>query len=292
MSWRWLFLINVPLCLVALALGLRIVPHEDGVPGRRLDVRGLLLLPPGLALLTYGLARTTAGGGVDPRRIGALVAGVALCGGFVVHGRGLGRDALLDLGLLADRGFRACATLAASFGALMFGMLFLLPLYWESIRGATPLEAGLLMVPQGIGSLISLLVVGRLADRHGSRTVVLVGLVVASLATIPFVLADESTPVAPAARRPRAAGDGAERGAHAGECGGVPGTAAGGGALRDQPADGAAARGRLARRRGRRGGAAEPGRRGAARARPPRSRSTSCTAGRARWPRRWRRRSA
>ncbi len=196
-SWRWLFLINVPLCLIPLAFGLRIVPHEDGVRGRRLDVRGLLLLPPGLALLTYGLARTAAGAAADPVALGTLAAGVGLIAGFVAHARGLGRDALLDIGLLADRGFRACATMAASFGALMFGMLFLLPLYWESVRGATPLQAGLLMVPQGIGSLISLLVVGRLADRHGSRIVVLVGLVIAGLATIPFTLADESTPIAP-----------------------------------------------------------------------------------------------
>ncbi len=77
-SWRWLFLVNVPLCLVPLVFGLRIVPHEDGVPGRRLDVRGLVLLPPGLALVTYGLARTTAAGGADPVALGALAAGVAL----------------------------------------------------------------------------------------------------------------------------------------------------------------------------------------------------------------------
>jgi EmrB/QacA subfamily drug resistance transporter len=194
-SWRWLFLVNVPLCLAVLALGRRVIPPEAGVPGRRLDVVGLVLLAPGLGLLTYGLARTAAGGGVDAAAVVTLGAGAALVGAFVAHARGLGRDALVDLGLLADRGFRACATMAASFGALMFGMLFILPLYWESVRGRTPLEAGLLMVPQGIGSLISLLVVGRLADRHGSRPVVLVGLVVASLATVPFVLADEATPI-------------------------------------------------------------------------------------------------
>jgi EmrB/QacA subfamily drug resistance transporter len=194
-SWRWLFLVNVPLCLVPLALGLRILPREDGVRGRRLDIVGLLLLPPALALFTYGLARTAAGGGFDGVAIGTLAGGLVLAAAFVAHARGLGRDALIDLGLLADRGFRACATMATSFGALMFGMLFLLPLYWESVRGSTPLEAGLLMVPQGIGSLISLLIVGRLADRHGSRIIVLVGLVLASLATIPFALADESTPI-------------------------------------------------------------------------------------------------
>jgi MFS family permease len=172
------------------------LPHEEGVGGRRLDVVGLALLPPGLALLTYGLARTASGGGADAGAIGALAAGLALVGAFVVHARGRGREALLDLDLLADRGFRACAAMAGSFGALMFGMLFLLPLYWESVRGSTPLEAGLLMLPQALGSLIALLNVGRLADRHGSRGMVLSGLVLASLATVPFAFADEDTPYA------------------------------------------------------------------------------------------------
>ncbi len=195
-SWRWLFGIFVPLCAVPLALGLRMLPHEEGVPGRRLDVIGLLLLPPGLALLTYGLARTASGGGADAAAFGTLAAGLALVGAFVLHARGRGREALLDLSLLSDRGFRACAAMAGSFGALMFGMLFLLPLYWESVRGRTPLEAGLLMLPQALGSLIALLNVGRLADRHGSREMVLGGLVLASLATVPFAFADENTPYA------------------------------------------------------------------------------------------------
>jgi EmrB/QacA subfamily drug resistance transporter len=192
-SWRWLFLINVPLGVIPFLAGLRILPRESGTRGRRLDVRGLMLLPPGLALVTYGLARIASGGGADAAAVGTLAGGLGLVGAFVAHARGLGRDALLDMGLLVDRGFRACATMAASFGALMFGMLFLLPIYWEAVRGHSPLQAGVLMVPQGIGSLISLLVVGRLADRHGSRVVVLVGLVIASLATVPFALADEST---------------------------------------------------------------------------------------------------
>jgi EmrB/QacA subfamily drug resistance transporter len=192
-SWRWLFGIFVPLCVVPLALGLRMLPREGGVRGRRLDLVGLALLPPGLALLTYGLARTASGGGADAPAIATLASGLALVGAFVAHARGRGRGALLDLDLLADRGFRACAAMAGSFGALMFGMLFLLPLYWESVRGRTPLEAGLLMLPQALGSLVALLNVGRLADRHGSGRMVLGGLVLASLATLPFALADEET---------------------------------------------------------------------------------------------------
>jgi EmrB/QacA subfamily drug resistance transporter len=195
-SWRWLFAINLPLCAIPLALGLRILPRDPGVPGRRLDLAGLALLTPGLALLTYGLARTASGGGADASALVTLAAGALLCGAFVLHARGRGREALLDLDLLADRGFRACAAMSGSFGALMFGFLFLLPLYWEAVRGRTPLEAGLLMLPQAFGSLIALLHVGRLADRHGSRPIVLAGLVIASLATVPFALADEDTPYA------------------------------------------------------------------------------------------------
>jgi EmrB/QacA subfamily drug resistance transporter len=194
-SWRWLFLVNLPLGILPLLAGWRILPAEGGRRGRPLDWIGLVLLSPGLAPVTYGLSRL-ASGGADATALLALLAGVALVAAFVAHARGKGRAALLDLGLLGDRGFRACAVMAASFGALMFGMLFLLPLFWEAVHGRSPLEAGLLMVPQGIGSLISLLNVGRLADRHGSRTVVLSGLVLATAATVPFVLADEGTPVA------------------------------------------------------------------------------------------------
>jgi MFS family permease len=71
-------------------------------------------------------------------------------------------------------------------GVSMFGALFLLPLYYQQVRGAGPLEAGLLLAPQGAGVVLSLLVAGRLTDRIGARPVVLTGLVISILGTVAY----------------------------------------------------------------------------------------------------------
>jgi MFS family permease len=71
--------------------------------------------------------------------------------------------------------------------------MLLLPLYWQQARGATALSAGLLLVPQGIGTLLSRSVTGRLTDTIGARTVALAGFAVVGLATVPFALAGPGT---------------------------------------------------------------------------------------------------
>ena len=74
-------------------------------------------------------------------------------------------------------------------GLSMYGALPLLPLYYQQVRGASALTAGLLMVPQGVGSLLPRTVAGRLIDRIGPRPVVLAGMTLAALGTVPFALA-------------------------------------------------------------------------------------------------------
>jgi EmrB/QacA subfamily drug resistance transporter len=194
-SWRWIFAGNVPLCVVTLALADRVLEEDETRAVASLDVRGLALLAPALGMLTLGLAEVTGDGGVGPAALAALVAGAALATAFVVHARRMGATALLDVRPFADRRFATAASLPFFFGALMFGMLFLLPVLWEAGRGMPALEAGLLMTPQGLGSMVSLLLVGRLTDRFGTRPLVVTGLALAGLATLPYAIA----PDAPAA---------------------------------------------------------------------------------------------
>jgi MFS family permease len=78
-------------------------------------------------------------------------------------------------------------------GLSMYGALLLLPLYYQQVRGASALAAGLLMVPQGVGSLLPRTVAGRLIDRTGPRPVVLTGMTLAALGTVPFALAGVHT---------------------------------------------------------------------------------------------------
>jgi EmrB/QacA subfamily drug resistance transporter len=180
-SWRWIFFVNVPIGLVALPLAWRILERDVPRPGERLDLRGLLLLSPGLALFVYGLAETSSHGGVGSA--GALIpmiAGVLLVAAFVVHALRV-EHPLIDLRLFQSRAFAAAAAVSALFATSMFGAMLLFPLYYQVVRGQTPLEAGLLMAPQGIGAAMMMPISGRIVDRGAAGRVVLCGLPLVAL---------------------------------------------------------------------------------------------------------------
>ncbi len=183
-SWRWIFFVNVPVGIVALALAARILPGVEPRAGRvRLDVRGLLLLSPGLASLVYALSEVGISGGFDsPRVIVAFVLGVVLLGLFARHAWG-GDGALIDLSLFRDRAFAAASGTVFIFGVSLFGAMLILPLYYQIVRGESALDAGLLLAPQGLGAAMAMPVAGRLTDRLGAGRIVPFGVIVALIGT-------------------------------------------------------------------------------------------------------------
>jgi EmrB/QacA subfamily drug resistance transporter len=195
LSWRWIFFVNVPLGVPTLLFGSRILHNEFPAVRHSLDVRGLALLSPGLVLIVFGLSQIGNGGtgGVSALSIATIALGLAMIVSFAIHARGLGRGALIDVSLFRRVAFRAAAVIAFCFGLLMFGGFFLLPLYYQIVRGQSALHAGLLMAPQGIGSAMILPVAGRLSDRFGAGRVVPVGLLVAMASTAVFARAGTST---------------------------------------------------------------------------------------------------
>ena len=88
--------------------------------------------------------------------------------------------------LFEDRGFAAAAVTVFLVGAALFGSLLLLPLYFQIARGLSPLEAGLLMAPQGLGAALGMNRAGRLTDRVGGGPVVIAGLFALMLGTVAF----------------------------------------------------------------------------------------------------------
>jgi EmrB/QacA subfamily drug resistance transporter len=195
LSWRWIFFVNVPLGLPTLAIAARILRNEFPADRHALDWRGLSMLPPGLVLIVFGLSQIGNGGtgGISALSVSTLVAGLGLVVLFALHARGLGRRALIDVGLFRRVAFRAASVIAFCFGLLMFGGFFLLPLYYQVVRGQSPLHAGLLMAPQGVGSVMILPIAGRLSDRFGAGRVVPIGLLLAMAATAVFAEAGTST---------------------------------------------------------------------------------------------------
>ena len=153
-SWRWIFFVNLPVGVAAVVAALRLLPEARPQLGRRLDLRGLAFLSPGVALFLYGVSEAGNQGGLHTSTVAAGSAGLALVALFVAHARGRGRLALIDLSLFARRGFASAVAANFFLPMALFGSLILLPLYYQVARHEDPLHVGLLLVPQGVGAAL------------------------------------------------------------------------------------------------------------------------------------------
>jgi EmrB/QacA subfamily drug resistance transporter len=186
LSWRWIFYINVPVCLAALALSGRALPSA-AAPGRsRLDWLGLALLSPGCAAIVFGLAQSNQYQGFGNAHVLVpLAAGIVLLAAFCLNALRI-RHALIDLRLFARRGFASASATMFVSGFVLFGAMGALPLYYQIARGDSAQRAGLLLIPLGIGMGLSLFAAGRLADRIAPRTIALAGLVFTAAGTFVY----------------------------------------------------------------------------------------------------------
>jgi len=175
-SWRWIFFINIPIGLVALALSRRVLPRDIPRHSERFDALGLAFLSPGLALFIYGLARSSGGNGfLSSAVLVPGLIGVALLAAFVFHSLRT-TDPLIDLRLFKNRTFAASSATLVLFAIAVFGSFLLMPLYFQTVRGESAMQAGLLLAPQGFGAMLVMPIAGQLTDRTGVGRIVLVGL--------------------------------------------------------------------------------------------------------------------
>ena len=188
-NWRWIFYVNVPIGIAAIAMALRLLPAERHDHAQKLDLRGFLLLSPGLGALVYGLAQVASKGGFKSAPdVISLVVGIGLIGAFIVHAlRVKDRTPLLDLRLFKNTRFSAAAATTACLGAALFGVMILYPLYYQLVRGQSALDAGLLLAPQGLGAAAIMPIAGALSDRKGAGPIVLIGLVLTVVSSLAFV---------------------------------------------------------------------------------------------------------
>ncbi|MGW7445864.1 MDR family MFS transporter [Kitasatospora sp. NPDC054795] len=199
-DWRWMFLLNVPVGLVILLLAARWLPSDEtsDAPKPRLDVTGLVLLSPGLTGLVYGLA--TIGDGATVGWV-ALVAGavlVAAYGWYALRvGRGGVRTPLIDLRLFARRGFSVATANSFLQGAALYSSMFLVPLYYQQVKHAGAVEAGLLLAPQALGTAVTAMLAARMTDRIAPRPLIMIGIGCSLVGTIAFTqLGSGSEPAA------------------------------------------------------------------------------------------------
>jgi MFS family permease len=166
-GWRWMFLVNVPIAAAALLVVARVlnIPHTRRE--HRINWSGAMALTVGLVpvLLVAGQGQDWGWGSAPA--IGCYVLAAAGLIGFVIAERWIGDEALLPLRLFREGVFTVTSVAGLIIGTGVFGGLFLLPLYLQIVRGASPTKAGLLMVPLMGGIIIGSVVSGQLISRTG-----------------------------------------------------------------------------------------------------------------------------
>jgi EmrB/QacA subfamily drug resistance transporter len=168
-SWRLIFIINLPIAAVVVAVAWRHVPESrDEATAGKLDTAGGVLVTLGLVGLTYGLIEGPASGWARPLTLASLLAGVALLAAFGVRERRASAP-LLPLNMFASAQFSAANVVTFAVYAALGGVLFLLPIQLEEVSGYTAMEAGLSLLPVTFIMLVLSARSGALAARIGPR---------------------------------------------------------------------------------------------------------------------------
>ena len=180
-SWRWIFLVNVPIGMVALWFGWRHLQEHKHPGTGRFDIAGFILSASALALIVYTLSEGPHSGWSSPLVVTCGAIGVIAAVAMTVVELRISSP-MLDLRLLHNRMFRQCNLVGLFSMASFLGVTFVMPLYLQLLRGMTPLASGLTTFPQAFGIMISSVIAGRLYARIGPRRLMSGAFLAAALA--------------------------------------------------------------------------------------------------------------
>jgi EmrB/QacA subfamily drug resistance transporter len=184
LTWRWVFFVNLPIGIAAIAFGALFLEHSDTIDAGRLDVPGFVLGGAGLGLLMFGVSEGPLVAWSSPEVVATCIAGAVLLAFFVAVELRTPRP-LVDLHLLKGRLFRSTNVVMFLAAAAFLGTLYLVPLYFQDARGMSALQSGLSTFPEAFGVMIGAQFASRLIyPRVGPRrhiTAGLLGLVLAML---------------------------------------------------------------------------------------------------------------
>jgi MFS transporter, DHA2 family, multidrug resistance protein len=177
--WGWVFLLNVPVVLAGVVAVALLVPESRASTRPRIDWPGVAGSSVGLTLLMYGVIEAGDHGWTDPGAAGPMLAGLGVLAMFGAWESSLlrrGIAPLVDLRLFRSRGFTWGVILAGMGIFGLFGVLFVLPQYWQAVLGMDAQGAGFRLLPLIAGMVVGALPADRVADRIGSRLTVAAGL--------------------------------------------------------------------------------------------------------------------
>jgi MFS transporter, DHA2 family, multidrug resistance protein len=180
-GWQWIFLINVPIGLLAIVLAVITFPKDRPSPSEPLDVVSVLLLPPGVTLFLSGVSFIPAADTLIDYRVWVpTITGLLLIAAFVFHSFRTDHP-LIDLRLFKNRVVTHANLALLVFGAPFIGIGLLVPSYFQLAMHQTPMQSGMHLVPVGVGALLTMPLAGAFMDKHGPGKIVLIGLPVMAI---------------------------------------------------------------------------------------------------------------
>jgi EmrB/QacA subfamily drug resistance transporter len=175
-TWHWIFLINIPVGIIAVLLGIKFLPDFDRKHVPKLDILGLILAPIAFTMLAYGVTESSKGWTETSTLTGLIVGGIALIFFIIVELRH--SNPIMELKVFKSGKFTLGAIIMWLMMIAMFGMMLIVPLYLQSIKGLTPFEAGLVIFPQALASGVMMPISGKLYDKFGARPLAIIGLAI------------------------------------------------------------------------------------------------------------------
>jgi EmrB/QacA subfamily drug resistance transporter len=175
LDWQWIFLINIPIGLAAIAITRKYVVESRDPKSRRIDVTGQMLLTGGLFLLVLALLRGNEDGWTSPLILGELAAAIALLVGFVRWELET-REPMLPIGLFKNGSFTGAQVAAFAISSSFFAMFLYITLYVQQVLGLTAIEAGLVYLPATVIMFVVSGATAQLGERVSPRMMIGVGL--------------------------------------------------------------------------------------------------------------------
>lgn len=179
-SWHWIFWVNVPIALVMIPLSLRVLTESLG-PNDALDPRGLVLAGIGLFFLTFGIVRADALGWGSTLVVSSIAAGVALLLAFLLW-QARAPQPMLPLRFFRSRRFSATNVVSFAMFFGVFGSIFFLSQFFQTVQGMSPLESGIRVLPWTAMPIVVAPIAGILSDRIGARPLMASGLALQAFA--------------------------------------------------------------------------------------------------------------
>jgi MFS transporter, DHA2 family, multidrug resistance protein len=176
-GWKWIFLVNLPIGLVTIALAAIMFPKDRPAPSEALDLTGLLLLSPGVAIFLCGVSSIPGRHTIADRYVLVpTLIGLALIVAFVLHAWYRTDHPLIDLRLFQNPVVTQVNVTLLVFGAASVGTGLLVPSYFQIVQHLTPMQTGLHMLPVGIGAVLTMPLGGAIMDKRGPGNIVVIGL--------------------------------------------------------------------------------------------------------------------